>query len=138
MRFFRNSGGTPVPPPTPAAALREASLFMLALAGLNLAFGVLAAVVGWDFAIDQGAGTHTIVVGLIYLALGLLARRGVKITAAIGAAVFVIEAVLNFGGAVGAGSFSSSWLLSRMLIAYWLIQAARNTLRPTADGSPGT
>ena len=98
-----------------------------------------------DFVVEEvplfapsGAGTHTIVVGLIYLALGLLARRGVKITAAIGAAVFVIEAVLNFGGAVGAGSFSSSWLLSRMLIAYWLIQAARNTLRPTADGSPGT
>lgn len=125
MRFFRNTGGAPEPPPSPENALRDSGRWLAFVAAVNLVSGVLAVVAQWDYVIAQGAGAISLVSGLVYGVLAALALRGVRYAAFAGAIIFVLESLANLAGLAGGGGANSLWLLSRFFIAYSLVQSAR-------------
>lgn len=129
MRFFNKPDAAPEPPESPADALKGVASLLAWIAAANIVAGVLAVGAQWDFAIAQGGGPLSIVVGLAYGALALLGRRGFKWAAPAGLGLFVLDSLAAITGAFTGGASASIWMLSRILIAYYLVQGARGALR---------
>ncbi|HQX08987.1 MAG TPA: hypothetical protein PKY66_01135 [Thermoflexales bacterium] len=133
MRFFNKPDSAPEPPESPADALKGVASLLAWIAAANVVAGVLAVGAQWDFAIAQGGGPLSIAVGLAYGALAFLARRGYKWAAPAGVGLFVLDSLVAISGALTGGNSASIWMLSRILIAYYLIQGARGAMRPPAS-----
>ncbi len=132
MRFFNKPDAAPEPPESPADALKGVGSLLAWIAAANIVAGVLAVGAQWDFAIVQGGGPLSIVVGLGYGVLAFLARRGASWAAPAGLILFVLDSLAAISGALTGGPSVSIWMISRILIAYYLIQGARGAMRKSA------
>ena len=133
MRFFNKQQAPPGPPETPESALRGIGTLLAAIAGVNLVAGALAVFAQWDFAIAQGGGWVSVVAGVGYGVLAFMALRGFKWAAPIGVVLFVVDSLLAVSGTLTGGSVVSIWMITRIVVAYYLIQGTRTALRPGAS-----
>lgn len=136
MRFFNKPESAAEPPESPADALTGVASLLAWIAAANVVAGVLAVGAQWDFAIAQGGGPLSIFVGLAYGALAFLARRGLKWSAPAGLALFVLDSLTAISGALTGGASASIWMISRILIAYYLVQGTRGAMRKPDGPEP--
>lgn len=121
-----NMDGKPVPGSEgdPLTKVRGAAGFLIFIAIINLLFGVLA-LIGVEFLVELGIGWFSILVGLVYLGLGLWSRRP-SLTALILATIIYgidsVFAILSPFLVEGGRPFASGWLF-RVLVLYFLITA---------------
>ena len=144
LRVTRDGKPLPGSAADPASRLRLCYQLLLAIGGLNLVLGLVAAVLNLRALQALGFGWGSLLLGALYVVLGLLVRQYSLVALFMALVLYLLqmlfELVLPF---LGGGSPNGLWVLARVLILIGLLQGIpairrlrRAEAQPTAVAQP--
>ncbi len=139
LRVQRNGRPLPGSATDPASRVKAAWQVIFLIAGLNLVLGLIAAVFSVNFLLQLGLGWGSVILGLLYLGLGLLVQRYSLFALLMALVLFGVETVLQLFVPVLTGSGPNvAGLLVRALVLFVLAQGlpALRHLRRAGDHAP--
>lgn len=88
----------------PREQVDQAAAVVLFIAGLNLVLGLVAELGQVGLLLDNGVGWSSVVLGVVFLGLGLWARKGSKVALILAIALFAIDGALGLYFTLEAGT----------------------------------
>ena len=103
LKITRDGQPLPGTDSDPRQQLESAAGIVFFIAGLNIVLGLVAELLDVGLLLDNGLGWGSVVFGVVFLGLGLWARKGSRVALILAIALFAIDGLLGLYLVVDAG-----------------------------------